>query len=105
MDLFMKLLNIIEEDDYMLLQGQKTEKKILSRESAQDFIDYMRHYMTTNDYTVGDIQEEMRGAVLQYLYVLMDEADKQKELPLRKYKFNSNDVVYKDKIDIRGYKL
>lgn len=89
MNMFEMLVNIMQEDNFQLLENS-TDKElinpILERESAQEFIRAIKDYLKENDTTITTLEEDMRGKVLEYLFVFEDEIERKTPLKRRYFK-------------------
>lgn len=89
MNMFEMLVNIMQEDNFKLLENSTDKeliKPILERESAQEFIRAIKDYLKENDTTITTLEEDMRGKVLEYLFVFEDEIERKTPLKRRYFK-------------------
>lgn len=89
MNMFEMLVNIMQEDNFQLLENSTDKeliKPILERESAQEFIRAIKDYLKENDTTITTLEEDMRGKVLEYLFVFEDEIERKTPLKRRYFK-------------------
>lgn len=89
MNMFEMLVNIMQEDNFKLLENSTDKeliKPILERESAQEFMRAIKDYLKENDTTITTLEEDMRGKVLEYLFVFEDEIERKTPLKRRYFK-------------------
>ena len=89
MNMFEMLVNIMQEDNFKLLENSTDKeliKPIFERESAQEFMRARKDYLKENDTTITTLEEDMRGKVLEYLFVFEDEIERKTPLKRRYFK-------------------